>query len=315
MSAPAPQNVPAARGQTVGFAILATIACVAAAWLYVQGKQQASHADLPIPISSADVTRFNPDAWFLPNEMLGFVEIPAGSFTMGSDAAVDPMLFESERWSNEHKQGQVDLPAFYIGRYEVTVAQFTAFINATHFASKWASQGPADHPVVNVSWTDALAYARWLEQQLKLSTQTPVVIKAKLNDGWHITLPNEAQWEKAARGSDGRIFSWGNDGRLASDHANFSSGTTTAVGKFACALCAYSLSDMSGNVWELTRSPYRGYPFDANVTMPEHAKALYVMRGGAFNDGINNIRAAVRGGIDPGARRPFIGFRLVLTPN
>lgn len=315
MSAPAPQNVSVASGQNIGFVILAAIVCIAAAWLYVQGQQQLVRLDAPIPISGVDTKRLNPDTWYLPNEMLGFVEIPSGTFLMGSDAAVDPMLFESERWSDERKQGQVDLPSFYIGRYEVTVAQFAAFINATGFQSKSASQGHGDHPVVNIAWTDALAYARWLEEQLKQSTHTPVAIKEKLNNGWHVTLPTEAQWEKAARGSDGRIFSWGNDGRLASAHANFASGATTAVGKFDCAPCAYSLSDMSGNVWELTRSPYRTYPFDAKATMPAQAKALYVMRGGAFNDGINNIRAAVRGGIDPGARRPFIGFRLVLTPN
>ena len=63
--------------------------------------------------------------------LLGFVEVPAGSFTMGSDKATDPLAFDNERWSSSQPRGSVDLPAFYIGRYEVTVAQFQAFVAAT----------------------------------------------------------------------------------------------------------------------------------------------------------------------------------------
>jgi formylglycine-generating enzyme required for sulfatase activity len=71
---------------------------------------------------------------------------------------------------------------------------------------------------------------------------------------------------------------------------------------------------MSGNVWEWTRSPYQPYPYDESDDREGlDAEALWVMRGGAFNDGPQNVRAAVRGGADPGARRPFIGFRVVLT--
>jgi formylglycine-generating enzyme required for sulfatase activity len=168
-----------------------------------------------------------------------------------------------------------------------------------------------DHPVVNVSWSDALAYARWLEAQLKQSPQTPAALSQLLNDGWRITLPNEAQWEKAARGVDARIYPWGN--APAREHANFRSASTTPVGSFSCPNCAFNLADMSGNVWELTRSPYQPYPFDAKSTPNLQAEALFVMRGGSFNDAENTIRAAVRGGIDPGARRPFIGFRIVLS--
>jgi formylglycine-generating enzyme required for sulfatase activity len=70
---------------------------------------------------------------------------------------------------------------------------------------------------------------------------------------------------------------------------------------------------MSGNVWELTRSPFQPYPWSADdQPHAPGADALFVMRGGAFNDPANNVRAAIRGGIDPGARRPFIGFRLVM---
>ncbi len=70
---------------------------------------------------------------------------------------------------------------------------------------------------------------------------------------------------------------------------------------------------MSGNVWELTRSPNRPYPYDPTNKIDLDTDALWVMRGGSYADPDQNIRAAIRGGADPGARRPFIGFRVVLT--
>ena len=134
-----------------------------------------------------------------------------------------------------------------------------------------------------------------------------------LRDGWRVTLPSEAQWEKAARGTDGRIFSWGNEPRR--DRANYGSSGTTAVGSFTCPECPFALSDMSGNVWELTRSPYRPYPYDPSVdNLDLDEDALWVIRGGAYGESDQNIRAAIRGRTDPGVRRPFVGFRVVLTP-
>jgi formylglycine-generating enzyme required for sulfatase activity len=209
--------------------------------------------------------------------------------------------------------GTVDLPLFYIGRYEVTVAQFRAFVEETAFrADEKALGGELDHPVGNVSWPDALRYCRWLETKLRESPNAPPALSRLLRDGFRVTLPSEAQWEKAARGTDGRIFPWGNDPRP--DRANFGSASTTRVGSFPCPECPFSLFDMSGNVWELTRSPYRPYPYDPALDHVDlDADALWVMRGGSYADGDQNIRAAVRGGVDPGARRPFIGFRVVLT--
>ena len=133
-----------------------------------------------------------------------------------------------------------------------------------------------------------------------------------LADGWHVTLPSEAQWEKAARGTDGRIFPWGNEPRR--DRANYGGAGAIRVGSFPCPECPFPLSDMSGNLWELTRSPYRPYPYHPRIDDVDlDADALWVMRGGSYGDPDQNIRAAVRGGVDPGARRPFIGFRVVLT--
>ncbi len=268
----------------------------------------------PSTSNPSQLPGFRVDAWFLPDdELLGFVEIPAGQFVMGSDAAIDALAFANERWGDGSAQGTVDLPAFYIGRYEVTVAQFGAFVQATGFTVEArALQAPPDHPVTWISWPDAVAYGRWLESALGQWAQTPRRLSRALDAGWRIELPTEAEWEKAARGPDGRIYPWGN--RPATERANYAGIATAPVGSFRCPECAFGLFDMSGNVWELTRSPYQPYPYDPTDDREDlEADALWVMRGGHFGDPEQNIRAAVRGGVDPGARRPFIGFRVVIV--
>ena len=264
--------------------------------------------------SFGDPSGLRSDAWFLPDEgLLGFVEIPAGPFLMGSDPSIDRLAFDNEWWPGARPQRTLDLPAFYIGRYEVTVAQFGAFVEETgHRANDEAFQGPPDHPVATVSWTDALAYARWLEATLREWPGTPPEIGRLLRDGWRISLPTEAEWEKAARGFDGRLYPWGNEPRR--DRANYRGRSTAPVGSFECPECPFGLLDMSGNVWELTRSPYQSYPYDeSNDREGLDADALWVMRGGSFSDTEQNVRAAIRGGVDPGVRQPSIGFRLVIT--
>lgn len=257
---------------------------------------------------STQPSRFTP-----PAPLPAFVEIGAGPFVMGSDPALDPLAFDNERWSRERAQGTVDLPAFYISRYEVTVGQFRAFADATAFkVEPLALRGQASHPVAFVSWPDALAYCRWLEKALKGSPDTPAPLGQLLREGWRVTLPSEAEWEKAARGTDGRIFPWGNTPRK--DRANYDGSGVMPVGSFTCPECPYPLSDMSGNVWEWTRSPYEPYPYDPTDDRAHlEADALWVMRGGHFGDPVRNVRAATRGGADPGARRSFIGFRVAIS--
>jgi formylglycine-generating enzyme required for sulfatase activity len=301
---------------------LATVALVGASWAALElasspaspdaeAAERATSVELP-----GEVPGFRAAAWYLPEEeLLGFVEISAGPFIMGSDPAEDPLAFDVERWSPAAPRGTVDVPAYFIARYEVTVAQYAAFVRATghRVADENALRGGPAFPVVSVAWTDALAYARWLHETLAAWSGTPEPIARRLREGWKVTLPTEAQWEKAARGADGRIFPWGSEPKA--ERANYQGPGPTRVGAFDCPECPYGLADMSGNVWEWTRSPYQPYPYaESDDTAGLDVEALWVMRGGSFNDVPRNLRAAVRGGADPGARRPFIGFRIVISP-
>lgn len=300
---------------TTGIIVLSTLLAFVLSWMLFLGSVDATDNNGGVSAiqSPAAVEGFRGDAWFLPDEpMLGFVRIPSGSFLMGSDPSVDRNAYANERWSDNQRQGEVELPTFYIGRYEVTVAQFQAFVADSHYSlagTGW--QGRPDHPVQQVAWTDAQAYARWLDDRLRESDRTPAELAALLEDGWQVGLPNEAQWEKAARGSDGRIFPWGNRPRR--ELAHFNANDTVPVTALDCGPCVHGLQHMSGNVWELTTSPHQSYPWDPTDNFRNPGEdALMVMRGGSYSDSAGNIRAATRGGVDPGARRAGIGFRLVL---
>ena len=303
----------------IGPAILAVLVIGTAVWLGLQPAPSevgtATSATPPASATPAELPGFREDAWFLPDDaQLGFVEIPAGPFSMGADPTTDAQAFENERWSASSARGTVGLPAYLIARYEVTVAQFATFAAATGSpADAQALEAPPDHPVANVSWPDALAYCRWLDTGLREAPQTPPALAERLQAGWQVTLPSEAQWEKAARGTDGRRYPWGEEMRR--DRANPQSGTAAPAGSIPCPECPYGLRDMSGNVWEWTRSPYQPYPFDDGDDGDDlDADALWIMRGGSFTDPARNLRTTTRGGADPGARRPFIGFRIALSP-
>jgi len=312
----AAQSAESQRAVWIGFAVLATLVGIVAVVL-IQARAQPSASAPPVHYSTpsgAQTSSFRPDAWFLPNDdLLGFVEIPAGPFLMGSDPTRDPLAFDNERWPGPSPQATVTIPAFYIGRYEVTVAQFGTFVNGTGYRpDDNALRAPANYPVSMITWPEALAYCRWLEAALKQSPQTPARLQQLLREGWHVALPSEPEWEKAARGPDGRVYPWGDQPRR--DRANFGRAAPVPVGSVPCPECAFGLLDMSGNVWEWTRSPYQPYPFDPSDDRKDlQADALWVMRGGSFADAERNVRAAIRGGADPGARRAFIGFRVVIT--
>ncbi len=308
MSAPAAGESAPAAGRA-GLVLLALVVVFVFVRLYRYGAAPEP-ASATAPMAAPD--GFRADAWMLPDEaMLGFVEVPAGAFIMGSDPRQDPSAYENERWSADQRQGNPYLPAFYIGRYEVTVAQFNVFAARSGGAAPRA--GAPAHPVAGATWPEALVYGRWLGEQLRTSPATPRAVRAALDSGWRVGLPSEAQWEKAARGVDGRIFPWGSD--PGAGNANFGGGGPREVTAGACPQCSYGLADMAGNVWEMTASPLQDYPFDpADDASTLGEDALFVMRGGSFADTANNARAAVRGAADPGVRNPGIGFRLAISP-
>jgi formylglycine-generating enzyme required for sulfatase activity len=246
-------------------------------------------------------------------ELPEFVEIAEGPFVMGADRARDPQAFDNERWPAAAGDGMVRVATFYLSRHEVSVAQFGAFVRATGATvDPRALAAPPTHPVTFVSWPDALEYCRWLSKALERSPAASPAVKELLRTGWRVTLPTEAEWEKAARGTDRRIYPWGDEPLRT--RANFKSSGTTPVGQFACPECPYGLADMSGNVWEWTSSPYQPYPYDPGDDRNNlRDDALWVIRGGGFTDEARLARTTARTGADPGARRAFIGFRVALS--
>jgi formylglycine-generating enzyme required for sulfatase activity len=164
----------------------------------------------------------------------------------------------------------------------------------------WAAQQQRpDHPVVCVSWQDALAYVRWLGQV----TGQP----------WR--LPTEAEWEKAARGTDGRIYPWGN--QWDETRANTTDGgakTTTPIGAYAERGDAspYGVHDQAGNVWEWCSSLYQSYPYTAHDGRENlDSTGNRVLRGGSWGSGPWGARAAYRLAYGPDSLSNLVGVRLV----
>ncbi|MBU2549363.1 MAG: formylglycine-generating enzyme family protein [Proteobacteria bacterium] len=262
--------------------------------------------------------------------MLGFVEVPAGPFLMGSDKKQDP-----EARDDELPRHTIELPVYYIGRYPVTVAQFRTYIEDTGRKPQDPDslKGPDNHPVTRVSWHEARAYCDWLTGRLRSWDGTPEPLAVLLRNGagdgkpWSIILPSEAEWEKAARGADGRIYPWGNE--IEPDRANHGEtgiGAASPVGCFPAGAGPYGCLDMAGNVWEWTRSlwgkkaekPDFKYPYDPNDRRRENLKASddirRVLRGGAFDYVGGVLRCAIRVRLNPVGGRRNTGFRVSLPP-
>ena len=265
-----------------------------------------------------------PEVCCLPVEpLLGFIEIPAGPFVMGSDPAKDESAEEDEQ-----PQHTVTLPRYYIAKYPVTVAQFIAFVEETKHepADKDCLRDIPNHPVRFISWYDARAYCEWLTKQLHHNKQIPQEIREQARrEEWTVKLPSEAEWEKAARGMDGCIYPWGNE--FLHDHANTDEAglnETSAVGCFLRGVSPYGCLDMAGNVWEWTRSLWENereeqyrYPYkpDDGRENPDLPDNIYrVLRGGAFFSPQRLARCAYRNHYFPYGARGYNGVRVVVLP-
>ncbi len=265
-----------------------------------------------------------------------YVYVPAGEFLMGSSND-DAMALD-----NEKPQHRVQLDGFWIARYEVTNAVFARFVEETGYLTdaetsgfgwvfdqstgRWNQtpeidwqhpygpesdlQGLMDHPVVHVSWNDALAYCQWAGCRL----------------------PTEAEWEKAARGVEGGMYPWGNtsvagnllnfaDRNLAVDWADNDADDgyqyTAPVGTYPAGASPYGVMDMAGNVWEWTADWY-GESFYAesqleNPTGPGSG-STDVLRGGSWNGDAQYVRTAIRIHGPADYRRGSTGFRPARSP-
>jgi formylglycine-generating enzyme required for sulfatase activity len=219
---------------------------------------------------------------------------------MGSDPQRD-----KDARDDEQPQHTLYLPDYYLARTLVTNAQYAAFVQATfrkppdYWEGGKPPEGREDHPVVSVSWHDAVTFCNWLSEAT----------------GKSYCLPSETEWEKGARGSDGRIYPWGN--RWDAERCNSSEGgkrATTPVGAYPRGASPYGLLDMAGNVWEWTRSVHGYYPYDPNDgrenLQPDHSR---VLRGGSFRYGREGARCAFRGWLDPDIMWDRYGFRVCVV--
>jgi formylglycine-generating enzyme required for sulfatase activity len=254
----------------------------------------------------------------LPN--IEWVPIAAGPFLMGSVKEQDRDAYDDEL--PQFTCGLIDQP-YRIARFPVTVAQYECFITAGGYAEPrfwtkagwaWRNQNGIDrperyqdvfqtpnHPQVGVSWYEAVAFCNWMSEEL----------------GYPITLPSEAQWERAARHTDGRIYPW--PGKFAVERCNSAEtgiGSTSAVGAFPAGVAECGALDMSGNVWEWCSTKwlenYKGY--ENKVDDDAAGDSRRVLRGGSFHSSpVRYVRCAYRLIGDPLDRYYDIGFR-VLSP-
>ncbi|MCW1969674.1 MAG: bifunctional serine/threonine-protein kinase/formylglycine-generating enzyme family protein [Anaerolineae bacterium] len=222
---------------------------------------------------------------------LELIRIPADGFIMGSN------------YGNEKPQHRVNLPEYWISKTPVTVAQFAVFVQATGYAASSSAlrSGKDNHPVNYVSWHDAQAFCKWASGVL----------------GRTVRLPSEAEWEKAARGTDGRTYPWG---EAYPDLTRANYGTyvhdTTPVGQYSPqGDSPYGAVDMAGNLDQWTNSLGKPYPYNAN----DGRENMFdtndrVFRGGAWNNYPNNLRCAYRGAGYPTYRGHDVGFRILAPP-
>ena len=230
-----------------------------------------------------------------PCVTLDLVRIPAGEFLMGSTDA------DKSASSDERPQHKVMLDDYLIGKYPVTNAQYEVYAKAKGL--RWSMpRGKEKHPVVEVSWDDAMAFCAW----------------ASHVTGREVTLPTEAQWEKAARGTDGRHYPWGNHAPDKT-RCNYQGdvGHTTVVGRYSPkGDSPYGVADMSGNVWEWVADWYDENSYANAPASNPHcppAGTYRVVRGGGWYGYASNVRAAFRFRVQQTSRVDLCGFRVAVS--
>ena len=226
----------------------------------------------------------------------GMVLIPAGSFWMGCNSTVD-----SDCYNDEKPYHKVTLSAYYIDKTEVTQGEYRKCVDAGECdtpSCKWDPTGTPNRPVVCVDWNDATAYCAWAGKRL----------------------PTEAEWEKAARGTDGRKYPWGNQTATCEyavmydgSHSGCGTGSTWDVcSKSPAGDSPYGLCDMSGNVWEWVSdwfgSGYYSNSPSSNPTGPDSGSSR-VSRGGSFDFYGVSLRASSRDYDTPSHGHADLGFR------
>jgi formylglycine-generating enzyme required for sulfatase activity len=272
------------------------------------------------------------------------VRIPRGSFLMGSQDD-NPMA-----WDDEKPQHRLEIPYdFWIGKHPVTSAGFAEFVGSTSHRTRaeregwcwvwrvdggeWGKveggnwkqpQGPAsgaeglqDHPVVQVCFYDVLAYCEWLNHRLA----------GHLPPGYEVRLPSEAEWEKAARGLQGREWPWGDefDASLCNSRDSMARGTIGIGRHSPRADSAFGVSGMSGNAWEWTltlwgRDRNRAefvYPYntgDGRESLEAGEDHYRIIRGGSYKDDYKGVRCACRDLDPPHYSLSNLGFRVVVGP-
>jgi len=263
--------------------------------VWTTGVPASAEPAVPLPLPKTAIN---------PKDSAEMVLVPAGKFLLGtSDEQLAVWLAghptdQREWFTSEQPQRTVELDTFYVYTTEVTVAQYRTFCRMTKRAmpEEPAWKWQYTHPIVNVSWEDAKAYADWAGA----------------------ALPTEAEWEKAARGTDGRIFPWGNDwdATKCSNSVGKHLSKTSPVGSFPAGASPYGCLDMTGNVYEwctdwLSANGYQTTPAK-NPTGPATGTKR-VLRGGSWLNGSSkNLRAADRFGFYPAEGGDVVGFRCVM---
>jgi formylglycine-generating enzyme required for sulfatase activity len=261
-------------------------------------------AKIPAPTKTPTLTPFLEIGSTMISNKDGMIllYVPAGEFTMGSDKYI------SNIHADERPMHKVTLPSFWMDQTEVTnkmyalcvkaeICQPPNYAGSTTHNKYYGTDEFAEYPVlVGSDWNRAKTYCEWAGRRL----------------------PTEAEWEKAARGTDARIYPWGNKAPT-SNLANYNSiiGDTTKVGNYPAGASPYGVLDMAGNVWEWVSSLYKSYPYSATDGRENlNTDGARVLRGGSWLDSAYNVRSGVRPfGIPPIDNTLTIGFRCARDAN